>query len=585
MRASVCRMLCVAGAMLVASRASAGGIEYTGAGAQALGRGGAVTAKANDPMVLLYNPAGLAELRGSQLAINANLALMDACMEPIGYYGWGAYGGGKPAKLVDPNTGEALTLNLGNPSMIGPAEQSYYNSKLDTVCLDQDWTPIPQVGFSARLSEAIGVGFGLLFPNAPPQGRWGGEDGTISTPNGPRPAPTRYLTMRSGTLALYPTFGIGVRLTDWLRIGASFQWGIFNVDQTNMAVVSAGTTPSGDIITRVRVTDWFVPAIAASLHIVPFDAVDIVGAFRYHGDLNAPGTIDMTTGFADPNAQAYTTINQITGVKQRFPWQLRAGIRYASRLAPRPSGTGNKEPEGFNGDRIHDALEDERWDIEFDIEYQMNSRMSEQRVEYQPNQSVQSQGLDGTVRAAMFPDASQPYTVIPKGFKDQISARVGGTYNLFPGLFAISIGGHYETRGVDPAYMQLDYWPVSRIGLHAGVMLRVSRTIDLIASFSHIFQETLVVAAPMHKTGEAIYEEEYRVTGKVSNIDQRSGTAASRGMQAPVLAAENPAGAHGEARLTQNLTKTSAGEPPVIINSGTYRSGMNVLAVGMNVHF
>lgn len=578
-------MLCVAAATMVANRASAGGIEYTGAGAQANGRGGAVTAKANDPMVLLYNPAGLAELRGSQISINANLALMDACMEPTGYYGWGAYGGGKPAKLTDPNTGEVLNLNLGNPTMIGPNETSYYNSKLDTVCVDQDWTPIPQVGFSARLSEAVGIGFGLLFPNAPPQGRWGGENGQISTPNGPRPAPTRYLSMSSGTLALYPTFGIGVRLTNWLRIGAAFQWGIFNVDQTNMAVVSAGTTPSSDIITRVRVTDWFVPAITGSVHLVPFDAVDIVGAFRYHGDLNAPGTIDMTTGVFDPNSQAYTTINQITGVHQKFPWQLRAGIRYASRLAPRPSGTGNKEPEGLDGDRIHDALEDERWDIEFDLEYQMNARVGEQRVEYAPGQAIQSKGLDGTMRAAMFPDASQPFTSIQKGFKDQISARVGGTYNVLPGLFAISLGGHYETRGVDPAYMQLDYWPVSRLGLHAGVMLRLSRTIDLIASFSHIFQETLFVAAPAHKTGEAIYEDEYKATGKVSNIDKRSGTAASRGMMAPVLDVENPPNPDGEARLTQNLTKTSAGEPPVIINSGTYRSSMNVLAVGMSVHF
>lgn len=578
-------MLCAATVVLVANRASAGGIEYTGAGAQAMGRGGAVTAKANDPMVLLYNPAGLAELRGSQIQINANLALMNACYEPYGYYGWGAYGGGKPAQLTDPNTGEVLMLNLGNPSMIGANEQAYYNGQMDTVCLDQGWTPIPQAGFTARLTEALGIGFGLLFPNAPPQGRWGGDNGTISTPNGPRPAASRYMLMNSGTLALYPTFGVGLRVTKWLRIGATFQWGIFNVDTTNMAVVSAGTTPSSDIISRVRATDWFVPAVTGSVHLVPFDAVDIVGAFRYHGDLDAPGTIDLTTGVFDPNSQAITTTNVITGVRQQFPWQLRAGIRFASRLAPRPSGTGNKEPEGLEGERIHDALEDERWDIEFDLEYQMNSRLTEQRVEYIPNQSIQAKGLDGTIRASMFPDATQPYTSIPKGFKDQISARVGGTYNLFPGLFAISLGAHYETRGVDPAYMQLDYWPVSRLGLHAGVMLRVSRTIDLIASFSHIFQETLVVAAPDHKTGEAIYEEEYKVTGKVSNVDKRSGTPPSRGMPAPVMEEIKPTSPDGSARLTQNLTKTAAGEPPVIINSGTYRSGMNVLAVGMNVHF
>jgi hypothetical protein len=394
------------------------------------------------------------------------------------------------------------------------------------------------------------------------------------------------MMINSGTIALYPTIGFGLRVAKWLRVGAAFYWGIFNVDNTNMAVVSAGTTPSGDIISRVRATDWFVPSFTTSVHLVPFDSVDIVGAFRYHGDLNAPGTIDLTTGVFDPNSVAITTTNQILGVHQKFPWQLRAGIRFASRLAPRPTGTGNREPEGFDGARIHDAFEDERWDIEFDVEYQMNSRTQEQRVEYLPNQSIQSKSaVDGMIRASGFPDASQPFTSITKGWKDQISARVGGTYNIFPGFFGISVGAHYETRGIDPAYMQLDYWPMSRLGLHAGVMLRVSRTIDLIASYSHIFQETLTVGAPNDARGNDIYEKEYKPTGHVTQIDKSSGTVA-RGASAPVLEEDpKPASVDGSARLTQNLTKTSAGEPPWIVNSGTYRSSLDVVSVGMNVHF
>jgi long-chain fatty acid transport protein len=79
---------------LGAARAHAGGLEYTGQGAQSLARGGAVAARADDPMVLAHNPAGLAELRGSQFLLNINLALFDACVDPAGYYGWGAYLGG-----------------------------------------------------------------------------------------------------------------------------------------------------------------------------------------------------------------------------------------------------------------------------------------------------------------------------------------------------------------------------------------------------------------------------------------------------------------------------------------------------------
>ena len=78
-----------------AATAQAGGLEYTGQGSMSLARGGAVAARAEDPMVLAHNPAGLAELRGSQLLINLNLALFDACVEPAGFYGWGNYLGGE----------------------------------------------------------------------------------------------------------------------------------------------------------------------------------------------------------------------------------------------------------------------------------------------------------------------------------------------------------------------------------------------------------------------------------------------------------------------------------------------------------
>src|SRR4051812_7628326 len=101
---------------LPARPAAAGGLEYAGAGATALGRGGAVTARADDPMVLAYNPAGLAELRGTQILLDINVALMSACVDPIGYYGWGAYDGGKPSRIPEPESGTTLELHLGDPA-------------------------------------------------------------------------------------------------------------------------------------------------------------------------------------------------------------------------------------------------------------------------------------------------------------------------------------------------------------------------------------------------------------------------------------------------------------------------------------
>jgi hypothetical protein len=570
----------------LAGKAVAGGLEYAGAGAQALGRGGAVTARAEDPMVLANNPAGLAELRGNQLMLDLNLAVMKACVDPIGYYGWGAYGGGSASRLPDPAGGQPLILNLGT-GVPGTAD-AYYAGQLDTVCMKQGYTPVPQFGFTARVSQRLGIGFGLMFPAATPQGRWGGENGIIQGAGGLRPAATRYMQLNSGTLGIFPTVGFGLRITDWLRIGASFEWGIINVDNLSMAVVSAGTSPSGDILAHVKATDWFIPALNASIHIVPTDSLDIVAAFRYQDPLNAPGTIDLTTGVFDVRARPRTKRDIVDGVHQNLPWKLTGAVRYADRLAPRPTGSGQGEANDSKRG-LSDAFANERWDIELDAEYLLSARNRELTIDYTENQIIEAETLTGMITMAKFPDvartgAPSTDTIIAKHWKNQLSLRAGSSINVIPGVFGFSVGAHYETRGVDPDFMQIDYWPVSRIGLHAGVKVRVSGAVDLTASYAHIFQETIVVAAPQDEPGETSYKK-FSDTGVVDTIDKRSGVA-PRGEQVKVL--PEPAltqAADGNARLVQNVTKAQAGQTPWIINSGTYRSSFDVVAIGMNVHF
>lgn len=564
--------------------ARAGGIEYAGAGTQALGRGGAVAARAEDPMVLMYNPAGLVELRGSQLMLSANLAMMDACVDPFGYYGWGVYGGGKPSRLTDPNNpANTLTLNLGRAADIGPAEQAYYTGPLDTVCMDQNVTPVPQLGITARLTDRFAMGLGMMFPNVTPQGSWGATNGIIQGAGGVRPAATRYMMIDSGSVGFFPTIGLAYKLADWLRIGASFRWGVINVDNTSIAAIQVGTTPANDQLVRVKATDWFVPEVTGSLHIVPVDAIDFVVGFHYQADLDAPGTISITSGEYDATLRARTKVNGIRGVRQKFPWQGWIGLRYADRLAPRPQGEIDEDERVGRGGTVEDAFQTERWDIEADVQYEMNARHHDLVLDYVPGQFAEFESLAGVVTMQEFPDPSMPVTTIQKRWKDQISVRAGGSYNILPGLFGISAGIHFENRGVDPSYMQIDYWPLQRVGLHGGLRVRIGKTVDLMFSYAHIFQETLVVAAPMHQNIDVIGAE-YKATGRVQNIDKRAGLPSS-GMPLTPLEEKRPASVDGEARLTQNFAKALGGTPPAIINSGTYRSGFDVISVGLNMHF
>jgi hypothetical protein len=367
-----------------------------------------------------------------------------------------------------------------------------------------------------------------------------------------------------------------------------------------------------------------VPALTASIHVVPLDNLDVVAAFRWQDDLNAKGDIDLTTGIFDARFKSATAGDiPITSLVNKFPWKLRAGVRYADRFAPRPTGTGRDEADAASPDVIHDPLQDERWDVELDVQYELNSRNDKQVVTYyecdlpptDPNAATQCppraniffvpESMGAMPQPLEFPHPSGPQdTQIEKYWKDQVSVRLGGTYNVVPGKLGVSAGTHYETRGVNPDYMQIDFWPVSRLGLHGGVTVRVFKSVDLVLSYAHIFQETIVVAAPEHQHRSEIYacyapapvnptEPPPTQTcnappGEIANIDKSAGPPVLAGgatTQPPVLEEESQGSPDGTARLDQNLNRVSNGEPPWIVNAGRYRSSFDIIAAGVNVHF
>jgi long-subunit fatty acid transport protein len=578
------------------ARASAGGLEYAGQGARALGRGGAMAARADDPMVLAHNPAGLAELRGTQLLFDLNLALMDACVDPSGYYGYGAYGGGQPSQLPDPDSGEPAPLPLGPDTSVpgmtqpaAPAAKAYYYDPYDTVCLDQQITPIPQLAWTTRVTEDLGIGFGLIFPAVTPGGRWGSPYGVIRNEQGElRPAATRYMLLNSSNLGIFPTLGVGYRVFDALRIGLAVEWGVFAINNYTMAAAGGGTSPHNDVLAHTKAQDWFVPAATASVHVVPVDSIDVVLAFRYQDAIDATGTQDLTTGVFDPRFEAYETKGiEITSLRIDLPWKLRAGVRYADRLIPRPSGTGSHEADFTSGDVIHDPLQDERFDIELDVEYQINSRFDKQVIEYAEGGRLnfRAKGSDQTM-SIVFPAPQLPSTVIEKNWKDQLSVRMGGTYNVLPGMLGLSAGAHYETRGVDPSYAQIDFFPFQRVGLHAGVIVRVMSSLDLVFSYAHIFQEELVVELPEHREHHQI-DDLYAMGDRTPYVSKRVDAPLDRGGVNGTMVIEEPSQgpSDGVAKVNQILARTGADQPPWIVNAGRYRSSIDVLAVGINVHF
>jgi long-subunit fatty acid transport protein len=205
-------------------------------------------------------------------------------------------------------------------------------------------------------------------------------------------------------------------------------------------------------------------------------------------------------------------------------WIGSFGVRYANRISPRP-----EDPavvERLSG-RIEDSMSNERWDVEVDVVFEKNSNIDNLEVTIPPGSSF----IDG-VSGAMTPIPTS--VVIPHNWQDQLSVRLGGDYNLIPGMAALRAGVSFETRGVDPTLVNLDFLPAQRFGVHTGLTVRLGRT-DINLAYAHIFQETIEVAP-------------------------------------------------GNAALRQ----TAAVDPAMmasIINAGTYTANFDAFAVGVNYHF
>ena len=160
--------------VLSAGAARAGGMnEAPEQGAQALARGGAFVAKADDASALFHNVAGLAgqELGGTKVWLGANLQASTFTFQRAGAYsgqaGKDEAWAGRPYPLVE---------NVGTPS------------------------PLPMLAVVSDLgSDRLGVGAGVFAPTANPGKRFPNTIGTA-------PSPARYDVVSGGDAkVLFPT--------------------------------------------------------------------------------------------------------------------------------------------------------------------------------------------------------------------------------------------------------------------------------------------------------------------------------------------------------------------------------------------
>ncbi|MBC7171295.1 MAG: hypothetical protein H5U40_02650 [Polyangiaceae bacterium] len=464
--------------LVLHSSAHAGGFERTSPGARANGRAGADHVGGDSPMSLMYNPAnilvgsGLFRIEGA-----LHLHFSERCMQ-------------RNEVNEDPGTGER-TAGTVHPN----------------VCSEGGASVIPQLAASLRVLDKLAIGFGVYVPPAasrvmhfgdPETGRYdpdgqGGDDPVLT--------PTRYLLIEQELLQAFLTTGVAYQPHERFRIGATFGWGFTKVDYASASFSRTPITVSGirlleaesDVHTALEALDAFVPRIQLGAWGQPIRDLPLEFGASFHWTQNVKtsnGTLNVRTLETRLPAWAQALVTEpieaegtIEGVRLEAPQisTLNFGVRYAKKLTS-------------PADNIGDRLSTERFDIELDVIAAFHSRVQQFTVTPPPGA-----GLDVAPPEIPLLEVDPIRVNLPeqialqKQWRSQVHVRLGSDVSVIPGVLALRAGVSYESRGVKSGYENLDFQPLTQVGLHMGGTVRLWNRLDLSVAYAHIFQPAVTV--------------------------------------------------------------------------------------------
>ena len=409
---SVCLPL-VGLALLAAPRAArAGGFEIPDNGTEALGRGGAFVAKADDPTAIDYNPAGLAGQRGTRVLLDGHII-----NSSYGFQRFGAY----PDNPGNPSTpwGGFAYPRVNNAG--GPFFAPFLAATTDFGTLD--W-----------LTVAVGV-FG-------PSGV-----GNRTYPYGVEgaPSPGRYDVVQPTSTIVFPTLSVGVRPLDWLDVGVSVHFVDALFDLTSTSFVDLGDGAQGpcdnveyhpcDSLSSVHATatSW---AATGGVLVRPTRRLSFGVSARTPFTLDATG---QATVLAAPLNQPIPPPGNVT-LTTALPWYWRFGGRYAF-----------VDDSGF-----------ENGDVEVDATYETWG----QAQGTGPQIHIDHLGPSG-------PAFDNLNITVAHDYNDTFSIRAGGAYRarLPAGLLTLRAGAYYDRSATadNPGYTRLDMDTLDKIAGTVGV--------------------------------------------------------------------------------------------------------------------
>jgi long-chain fatty acid transport protein len=429
--------LCVPGSAL------AGGIEYTENGAKILGRAGAWAAKADDPLAMHYNPAGLTLLGGHEVYLGLNLTQLQLEYTRTGIEQYIIGGDDNP----DDDLYESATITNHAPPFFAPSLAYGYGA------------------------DRWGVAFGVYGP------------GAYGKPEFPATGPQKFQLGHSDFLLAYVTGAGAVKITDWLSIGASFQWVVVPLGKFAVTLDGAlSPTAAADnapfiATTEIEVQDWAAFSGIIGFHIKPSACFELGLSSRFVPIyIEAEG--EFTLAFANEGAKAiYESSfgwfdkdgNPDQGLTLKLvvaPW-IRAAARYIYR-----------EPDGS-----------ELFDLELDLVYEFWSVFQDLEIAYHGRLYPKQDG-----KPSGDPIEMPPTIKLPRRYLDTFAVRVGGDVQVVPDLLTLRAGFHFETASSPNAYTILDFLGFFRAGWSLGLTLKPVKWLEIDLAYQLVWQPPRTVA-------------------------------------------------------------------------------------------
>ena len=412
----------------------ANGFEIPEQGARSLARSGAFSARADDPSAAAHNPAGLAKLRGTQLMVSYNAL-------------WNFTEFTRAESSLDSD----------------PVTDAFppFDKRFDTV---ENETPFFPLSGSIFISSDFGMdnmafGLSVYGPNS---------SGHVTFPED---GGSRYLLTELDVLLVYYGASAAYQGKNW-GIGATLQW--VQLPLLDFSLVIDGSVLPGllnpyassfDVLATIKLKDDFALSGIIGAWYQPVPSFEIALSGRpLPTRLNAQGDshIEVIDGTVPAGLGGLDIENSSAGMALELPASARLGLRYRH-------------------------LEDDRevFDLELNVLYETWSVLDAYDV-----------SLEGTVDLLGI-QTELENVVVAKDWKDTVSIRLGGTWNLDERL-SLSAGGFWESGAAPKANSHLDFPSANRYGGGGGITYTLgSKTglqVDLTLVYHHTIQEDISVS-------------------------------------------------------------------------------------------